>query len=117
MKIREILPLSLLLVLACCLFLPSTVYPADAPTLDAALIERLTGAKGALDAAEGVFKVSVPRTDLDVRVGGMRLHPRQGLTSWAAFQRAVRGALVMGDLVLLESQVNPVMSVALDNGL
>ena len=117
MNTREILPRPLLLMLAGCLLLPSAVYPADAPGLDTALIERLTGAKGALDAAEGVFKVSVPRTDLDVRVGGARLHPRQGLTSWAAFQRAGHGALVMGDLVLLEPQVNPVMSVALDNGL
>ncbi|HVG11117.1 MAG TPA: DUF1259 domain-containing protein [Thermoanaerobaculia bacterium] len=85
--------------------------------LDSALIERLTGAKGTMDTAEGVFKVSVPRTDVDIRVGGMRLHPRQGLTSWAAFQGTEHGTMVMGDLVLLEPQVNPVMSVALDNGL
>jgi hypothetical protein len=88
-----------------------------APGLDTALIERLTGAKGSLDAKSGVFKVSVPRTDLDVRVGGVRLQPRLGLTSWAAFQKAGNGAMVMGDMVLLERQVNPVMSAALDNGL
>jgi len=85
--------------------------------VDTALVERLTGAKGVLDSATGVFKVSVPRTDLDVRVGGVRLHPRQGLTSWAAFQRTRGGAMVMGDMVLRETQVNPVLSVALDNGL
>jgi hypothetical protein len=92
--------------------------PAGPPGgFDTALIERLAGAKGVLDAASGVFKVSVPRTDLKARVGGVRLHPRLGLTSWAAFQKAGDGAMVMGDLVLLESQVNPVMSVALDSGL
>jgi hypothetical protein len=97
---------------------PEPSRPAGLDTaLDTALIERLTGAKGALDAAEGVFKVSVPRTDLGVRVGGVRLGPRLGLTSWAAFKRAGDGAMVMGDMVLLEPQVNPVMSVALDNGL
>jgi hypothetical protein len=90
---------------------------AGSAGLDGALIERLTGAKGALDAASGVFKVSVPRSDLDVRVGGVHLSPRLGLTSWAAFQRAGQGAMVMGDMVLLESQVNPVMSAALDSGL
>lgn len=90
---------------------------ASSQGLDTALIERLTGAKGALDAASGVFKVSVPRSDLDVRVGGVRLSPRLGLTSWAAFQKVGNGAMVMGDLVLLEPQVNPVMSAALDNGL
>jgi hypothetical protein len=90
---------------------------ADTATLDTAKIEALTGAKGTLDAKEGAFKVSVPRTDLRVSVGGVRLTPAMGLTSWAAFKRIGAHAMVMGDLVLLEDQVNPVMSTALDNGL
>lgn len=57
---------------------PASGKPAASSGLDTALIERLTGAKGSLDAAEGVFKVSIPRTDLDVRVGGVRLHPAWG---------------------------------------
>lgn len=85
--------------------------------LDTALVERLTGAKGSLDAAAGVFKVSVPRNGLAVQVGGVRMHPRLGLTSWAAFQQTGHGVMVMGDMVLQEAQVNPVMSVALDSGL
>jgi uncharacterized protein DUF1259 len=90
---------------------------APSSGLDTTLIERLTGAKGTVDAATGVFKVSVPRNDLAVQVGGVRMHPRLGLTSWAAFQRTGGGAIVMGDMVLLEPQVNPAMSAALDNGL
>jgi hypothetical protein len=85
--------------------------------LDTARIEKLTGAKGALDEKEGVFKVSVPRTDLAVTAAGVRMTPPLGLTSWAAFKRAGDQAVVMGDLVLLEDQVNPVMSAALDQGL
>ena len=85
--------------------------------LDTARIEQLTGAKGKLDEKEGAFKVSVPRTDLAVTAAGVRLTPPLGLTSWASFQRSANRAMVMGDLVLLEDQVNPVMSVALDNGL
>jgi hypothetical protein len=93
----------------------AAVVPA---ALDTARIEELTGAKGTLDAAEGVFKVSVPRSDLAIDAGGVRVTPPLGLTSWAAFQPAgPKAAMVMGDLVLLEGQVNPVMSVALDNGL
>ncbi len=88
-----------------------------APGLDTARIEALTGAKGALDARSGVFKVSVPRRDLDVHAGGVRVTPAMGLTSWAAFQRVGGHVVVMGDLVLLQDQVNPVMSAALDNGL
>jgi hypothetical protein len=88
-----------------------------AQALDTARIEKLTGAKGALDETEGVFKVSVPRTDLAVTAAGVRMTPPLGLTSWAAFKRAGDQAVVMGDLVLLEDQVNPVMSAALDQGL
>lgn len=84
---------------------------------DTANIEKLTGAKGALDEKEGVFKVSVPRSDLSVTAAGVKMTPPLGLTSWAAFKRAGNHVAVMGDLVLLEDQVNPVMSVALDQGL
>ena len=86
-------------------------------TSDTARIEELTGAKGSLNDKEGVFKVSVPRSDLAVVAAGVRLTPPMGLTSWAAFKRTGKSTVVMGDMVLLEDQVNPVMSVALDNGL
>jgi Domain of Unknown Function (DUF1259) len=90
---------------------------AAQPSLNTARIEELTGAKGTLNAAEGVFKVSVPRSDLAVTAAGVRLSSPMGLTSWASFKRAGKGTVVMGDMVLLEDQVNPVMSVALDSGL
>ncbi len=48
---------------------------------------------------------------------GVRLTPPMGLTSWAAFKQAGKHTVVMGDMVLLEDQVNAVMSVALDSGL
>ncbi|MBI4457254.1 MAG: DUF1259 domain-containing protein [Acidobacteria bacterium] len=80
-------------------------------------IERLTGAKGVWNEKEGVFKVSVPRPDLSVTAAGVKLTPALGLTSWAAFEKVGNQTMVMGDTVLLEDQVNPVMSVALDNGL
>ena len=86
--------------------------------LDGERISTLTGAKGSWEKSEeGVYKVQVPRTDLSVRVGGVKLTPPQGLTSWAAFKQTGGAAMVMGDLVLTEGQVNPVMSVALQNGL
>jgi hypothetical protein len=88
-----------------------------APALDGAQIEQLTGAKGKLDEKEGVFKVSVPRSDLKVVAGGVHLTPPMGLTTWAAFTKSGAHTMVMGDLCLTEDQVNPVMSVALDNGL
>ncbi len=86
-------------------------------SLETGKIEELTGAKGAFNETEGVFKVSVPRSDLNVVAAGVRLTPPMGLTSWAAFKQAGKHTVVMGDMVLLEDQVNAVMSVALDSGL
>ncbi len=89
----------------------------DVPGLDTAAIEQLTGAKGQIDRKEGVFKVSVPRSDLQPTVAGMKLPTSMGLTAWAAFEPSHGHTMVMGDIVLTEDQVNPVMSAALDAGL
>ena len=86
-------------------------------SLNTGTIEELTGAKGVFNDMEGVFKVSAPRSDLTVVAAGVRLTPPMGLTSWAAFKRAGKHTVVMGDMVLLEGQVNAVMNVALDSGL
>jgi hypothetical protein len=85
--------------------------------LDTAKIEQLTGVKGDLNEKEGVFTVRVPRTDLQVTTAGVKMNPAMGLTSYAAFMKGGAKTMVMGDTTLLEDQVNPVMSVALDNGL
>jgi len=92
--------------------------PSDSPaTLDTAKIEQLTGVKGKLDKAESVFKISHPRTDLNTTVAGVKMLPEMGLTSWVGFQSVGDQVMAMGDIVLLEDQVNPVLSAALDNGL
>lgn len=101
------------LVLAIVVALPVVV----AAEFDHAGIEALTGLKGKFNEAEGVFKVTFPRTDIKASVAGGRMNPELGLTAWAAFTRAGDHIVVMGDIVMLESEVNPVMSVALDNGL
>src|SRR5215204_3042367 len=90
---------------------------AQETKLDTAQIEQLTGAKGKMNDKEGVFKVSMPRSDLSVTAGGVKITPALGLTCWASFKTMGDHAMVMGDQVLLEDQVNPVMSVALENGL
>jgi hypothetical protein len=90
---------------------------AEEGGLDTARIEKLTGFKGSYDAKEGVFTVRYPRNDLDVNAGGIHITAPFGLTAWAAFTRTGSHVTVMGDMVMLEDQVNPVMSVALDSGL
>src|SRR5215210_9042502 len=86
--------------------------------LDGAQIEQVTGLKGTMNDAEGVFKVTAPRADVKVSVDGWQMPPFMGLTSWAAFTEGKKApAMVMGDLVLLQDEVNPVMSAAFDAGL
>jgi len=85
--------------------------------LDTAKIDNLTGLKGKMNEKEGVYKVPFPRDDAKIAVGGWTMPPFMGLGTWAAFTETKNGAMVMGDTVLFEDEVNPVMSVALDNGL
>src|SRR4051812_33317079 len=86
---------------------------APKATFDTAKIEQLTGAKGSLNEKEGVLKASGPGSVLSAPAAGVKLPPPMGLTSWAAFKRVGKHAVVMGDIVMLEDQVNPVMSAAL----
>ncbi|MGZ5052353.1 MAG: DUF1259 domain-containing protein [Methylobacter sp.] len=90
--------------------------PNTPSAFDTAKIEQLTGLKGKLE-PESVFKVSQPRADLNATVAGVKMVPAMGLTSWVGFQPAGDQVMAMGDIVLSEEQVNPVLSAALDNGL
>ncbi|MDB6126325.1 MAG: hypothetical protein JWM35_221 [Verrucomicrobia bacterium] len=83
---------------------------------DSSKIEAITGLKGATNEKEGVFKVTSPRKDVPVKVEGWSLPPFMGLTSWAAFKAGGKAAMVMGDLVVFEDEVNPVMSALLQHG-
>src|SRR6266403_1958672 len=85
--------------------------------LDTAKIDQLTGLKGKMNQAEGVYKVTFPRDDVKVAVAGWTMPPFVGLGTWAAFQGTNEKAMMMGDTVLFEDEVNPAMSAALDNGL
>jgi Domain of Unknown Function (DUF1259) len=85
--------------------------------LDTAKIDNLTGLKGKLNEKEGVYKITSSRSDVKVAVDGWTMPPFMGLGTWAAFTETKDGAMVMGDTVLFEDEVNPAMSVAVENGL
>ena len=94
-----------------------TALPAVA-ALDTARIDAITGLKGVWNEGEKVHKVSQPRSDLPVTVDGWSMPPFMGLTSWASFTEGGKAeAMVAGDLVLFEDEVNPVMTAALEAGL
>src|SRR5438067_837743 len=54
-----------------------------------------------------VHRYSFPRSDLQVTLDGVTIQPALALGGWIAFKPAPRGAMVMGDLVLLETEINP----------
>jgi hypothetical protein len=86
--------------------------------LDTARIDEITGLKGKFNEKEGVYKITFPRNDVKVVVDGWTMPPFMGLGTWAAFIKGVHTeAMVMGDTVLFEDEVNGAMSAALDNGL
>jgi Domain of Unknown Function (DUF1259) len=99
------------------IILLAIVFTTFAADLDTARIDNLTGLKGKLNEKEGVYKVTFPRDDVKVVVDGWTMPPFMGLGTWAAFTGTKDGAMVMGDTVLFEDEVNAAMSAALDNGL
>ena len=107
----------LMLTLSVVLMLLS-VSVVRAAAVDGQAVDRLTGAKGTLNKEENVYKVTFPRDDVKVNVDGVQMPPFMGLTSWAAFKPGMKEeAMVMGDLVLFQDEVNAAMSAAFDNGL
>ena len=86
--------------------------------VDGAKIDTVTGLKGKLNEKEGVYKITWPRGDVKVAVDGWTMPPFMGLGTWAAFTQGLNTeAMMMGDTVLFEDEINPAMSVALENGL
>src|SRR5947208_11885174 len=92
----------------------SRAYSAD---IDTAHIDELTGLKGKMNEKEGAYKVTFPRDDVKIVVDGWTMPPFMGLGTWASFTETKNGAMVMGDTVLFEDEVNAAMSAAVDNGL
>lgn len=69
------------------------------------------------DYKDGVLKVNIPRNDVNVSVDGVATPTPFGFGGWIALTKGDHGDVMMGDLVLTEEEVNPVMSAVLDNGL
>jgi hypothetical protein len=66
--------------------------------------------KSGTAAPGGVYRVGLPRTDLKVTLDGVELKPGFALGGWLAFEKMGDQGMVMGDLVLTENEVNPVMT-------
>ncbi len=111
-----------LVTLAGCTAYAAPVPPSAQPAahvqaqsaIDWQAVDQAMGKAGAMQPGD-VYKFSLPRTDLQVTARGVQVQPALALGSWVAFKPMGDQAMVMGDLVLTEDEVNPVM-LALQQG-
>lgn len=89
--------------------------PAYAQDADWQKVDETLGRKPAV--SDDVRRYGFPRTDLSVTLDGVAIKPALALGGWIAFKPAHSGAMVMGDLVLLETEINPVMAKMIASGL
>src|SRR5687768_4971587 len=87
----------------------------EIPPLDTLLIERVIGVKG--KASNGEYKVTIPQNDLSIIVDNFKIIPAMGLGTWIAFTPSNDGAMVMGDIVLTETDLKPVQWEVIKQGL
>src|SRR5262245_46495972 len=78
-------------------------------------VEQALGKAGSMQPGD-VYKVSLPRSDLKVTVGGVELKPALALGSWVAFKKSGDMTMIMGDLVLTEDEVTPVLTKLQEGG-
>src|SRR2546426_10903689 len=88
---------------------------ASAQDIDWKKVDEAAGRTAAVTG--DVHRYGFPRTDLQVTLDGVAIRPALALGGWAAFKPMHGGAMVMGDLVLLETEVNPVMAKLIENGI
>ena len=74
--------------------------------------------KSGTELADGIYRIGLPRSDLKVTLDGIAIKPALALGSWLAFEpQGDRGSMVMGDLVLTQDEVSPVMKALAENGI
>lgn len=96
------------------LILASTSF-ANGQDIDWSKVDSILGRKPAVSG--DVHRYGFPRSDLEVTLDGVSIAPALALGGWVAFKPDHDGAMAMGDLVLLETEINPVMSKLIEGGL
>jgi hypothetical protein len=93
-----------------------SIASAPEDQLDADKIASAAGAKTTVT-PDGVVRIGWPRDDVKVHVDDVPLKPFAGLGSWAAFNKAQHGAMLMGDTVVFQDEVTPAIDAAFAHGL
>ena len=93
----------------------SLSVPTGAAEVDWSKVDQAMGRKGA-EQAGGVHRYGFPRSDLHVTVDGVAIKPALALGGWVAFAPSGSGAMFMGDLVLTDTEISPVMQRLIADG-
>ena len=88
---------------------------ANAQEIDWKKVDEALGRPAAVSG--DVHRYGFPRSDLQVTLDGVAIKPGLALGGWVAFKPVQGGAMAMGDLVLIETEINPVMSKLIENGI
>lgn len=88
--------------------------PPGSSKLNVQKIEQNTGMKGT--EKNGEYKITVPQNDLNIVVDGFKITPPMGLGSWAAFTPCADSAMVMGDIIVTETDLRPVQQEVIRQG-
>jgi Domain of Unknown Function (DUF1259) len=102
-------------IMVICGFATMFASGAVAQEIDWQKVDAALGRKAAISG--DVHRYGFPRTDLQVTLDSVTIKPAFALGGWVAFKPMHGGAMIMGDLVLLETEINPVMTKLLDGGL
>ena len=94
----------------------SSISGAAAQAIDWQSVDQIFSRKAAVVAGD-VHRYGFPRTDLNVTLDGVTIKPALALGGWVAFKEMHGEVMAMGDLVLLESEINPVMAKMIASGI
>jgi hypothetical protein len=94
---------------------PAAAQATSAPTLNSAALAKIIGHEGERNGP--VYKITIGRSDINVREHGAAINSRMGLNTWAAFTGTDAEAMVAGDIAMLEHEVTPVLKALRSNGL
>jgi hypothetical protein len=97
------------------IFAEPFISSAHAQDVDWQKVDETLGRKPAVSG--DVHRYGFPRSDLSVTLDGVTIKPALALGGWVAFKPAHGGAMIMGDLVLLETEINPVMAKMIADGI
>src|SRR5947207_7996798 len=98
-----------------CVALTTIAFSGNAQEIDWKKVDAALGKTA--NVSSEVHRYGFPRSDLQVTVDGVAIRPALALGGWAAFMPMRGEAMVMGDLVLLETEINPVMAKLLEGGI